>query len=142
MCFVCQVSASLPNAVPAPRAAAQRAAWLLRLFALSITLLGLAAQQRVLTPAIRSSASVVQVVAERTQRLETEAVRAEPALRAAAAPVFVRVPWFVGATVVRRELGIRARAAAPPAAPAFLSLSYFHSKRRIPRMNSEEPPRA
>jgi hypothetical protein len=123
------------------RAVTRRTQWL-RLFALVITLLGLAAQQRALTPAIRSSAGVVRLVAERTQRLETEAVRAEPALRVAAAPVFVRVPWFAGPSVVRFELGARARSALPKAEPSYSSLSHFHSKRRIPRMNSEEPPRA
>jgi len=141
MCFVSPVSVSVPSTVPARPAVVRRKQWL-RLFALVITLLGLAAQQRVLTPAVRPSASVARLVAERTQRLETQAVRAEPALRIAAAPVFARVPWFSEPTVVRSELRVRACAAPPPPDRCGASISHFHSKRRIPRMNSEEPPRA
>jgi hypothetical protein len=139
MCFVSRVS--VPSRVPVRRMAVERTHGL-RLFALLIMLLGLAAQQRILAPAVRPSASVVRLVAERAQSLETQAVRADAALRVAAAPVFARLPWFSEPTIVRPELFVRAGSALPPPDRSCASISYFHSKRRIPRMNSEEPPRA
>jgi len=139
MCFVSRVSAS--STVGVRRTIAQRAPWL-RLFALLIALLGLSAQQRMLTPAVRPSASVVRLVAERVQSIETHALRSEPATRVAAAPVFARVPWFTVPSAVWPDLVARSYFAPSAAVRASASLSHFHSKRRIPRMNSEEPPRA
>jgi len=117
----------------------------LRLFALLIALLGVLAQQRVLSPAARPSSSVVRLMAERVQSIETHAVRAEPALRVPAAPIFARVPWFPEPAAFWRPLGVegcRAPLLAARAARAYTSISHFHGQRRIPRMNSEEPPRA
>jgi hypothetical protein len=141
MCFVFVVSVSDRSPVPTRPASVARAQRF-RLFALFIMLLGLVAQQRVLAPALRPDDSVVRLVAERVQSLETQAVRAEPALRIAQAPVFARVPSFSEPTVVRAQLAVRACAASPPLDRSYTSVSHFHSKRRIPRMNSEEPPRA
>ncbi|MEI9949385.1 MAG: hypothetical protein WDO74_10480 [Pseudomonadota bacterium] len=142
MCFVSLVSLNLSRTAPARAAVVRRAHWL-RLFALLLTVLGLAAQQRVLTPAVRASTSVVRLVAERVQSIETHAVRAEPALRVAAAPVFARVPWFSEPIVSWPRLSHLRACLAPPSADRLrASISHFHSKRRIPRMNSEEPPRA
>ena len=139
MCFVSLVSAA---STVSARAAVNRRAYGLRLFALLITLFGLAAQQRVLTPAVRPSASVVRLVAERVQSIETHAVRAEPAARVAPAPVFARVPWRSEPLVAWPRSDIRVCPAPPSAEQSYASRSHFHSKRRIPRMNSEEPPRA
>lgn len=142
MCFVSAVSvnASVSSTVAVRRTVVRRAFWL-RLFALSIALLALVAQQRVLAPAVRPSASVARLVAERVQSIESHALRAEPALRVDIAPVFARVPWFSPPSALWPELGVRARPAPPTAAQSCVSISHFHSKRRIPRMNSEEPPR-
>jgi hypothetical protein len=105
-------------------------------------LLALVAQQRVLAPTIRSNDSVVRLVAERVQKLETHAVRAEPALRIAPAPIFARLPWFCEPSVDRSQFDVGACTASAPLNGSYTQVSYFHSKRRIPRMNSEEPPRA
>ena len=142
MCFVpSTVISKVSSAAPASPAVVRRALGL-RLFALLITLLGLAAQQRVLTPAARPSASVVRLVAERVQSIETHAVRAEPALRVAVAPIFARVPCVSVCAVVWPRPGVQPCPALSTADQCRASISHFHSKRRIPRMNSEEPPRA
>lgn len=113
-----------------------------RLFALLLTLLGLVAQHRVLTPAVRPSVSVARLVAERVQSIETHAVRADAALRVAPAPVFDRIPPFREPVVTWLRFQDHARSASPGLEPTCASISHFHSQRRIPRMNSEEPPRA
>jgi len=123
------------------RAVVRRAHWL-RLFALLIVLLGLGAQQRVLRPLVRPSDAVARLSAERVHGIETQAVRAEPALRFDAAPIFARVPWSFEPTVAFPRRAVQASAAPSSGARARASISHFHSKRRIPRMNSEEPPRA
>jgi len=109
---------------------------------LLLALLGLVAQQRVLTPAVRSSAPLVRLVAERLQSIETHAVRAQPALRVVAAPVFVRIPSFGDGMLARASVRVPERAEPPPSQPGRPSIAHFHGQRRIPRMNSEEPPRA
>jgi len=139
MCFVSNVSVS--SKIQVRSAVVRRARWL-RLFALLLTLLGLAAQQRVLTPVVRPSDSVARLVAERIQSIETHAVRAEPALRVAAAPVFARVPPLSEGIVAWSRASVQPCLAPPCAERATASNTHFHSKRRIPRMNSDEPPRA
>lgn len=133
--------ARVSSKVSARPVVVRRAHWL-RLFALLVTLLALAAQQRVLTPVLRPSASVARLVAERVQSIESHAVRADPALRVAAAPIFDRLPWFPEPIVTRSRLFFETYLAPPSLEPACALLSHFHSMRRIPRMNSEEPPRA
>ena len=148
MCFVSQVSTSVSRPKRARRTVARRphGSWLracwLRAFVLLITLLGLVAQQRVLTPVVRPSASVARLVAERVQSIETHAVRAEPSLRVAPAPALPRVPSFPEPIVAWPRVFVPAFSAPPPAAPVDASIGHFHGQRRIPRMNSEEPPRA
>lgn len=148
MCFVSQVrtSGSRPNG--ARRAVARRtrahvlrACWL-RAFVLLITLLGLVAQQRVLAPVVRPVDSVARLVAERVQSIETHAVRSEPSLRVAPAPVLARVPCFSEPTIAWPSFFVAAFSAPSLARPAYASIGHFHGQRRIPRMNSEEPPRA
>jgi hypothetical protein len=107
-----------------------------------IVLLGLGAQQRVLRPVVRPSAPVARLSAERAHSIETQAVRAEPALRVEAVPVFARVPCFPEPIAAWPRLAVPASATASSGVRACAVLSHFHSKRRIPRMNSEEPPRA
>ena len=141
MCLVLLVNESVASTGPRRLSVSRRTHWL-RLFALLIALLGLSAQQRVLTPTVRPSAPVARLVVERVQSIETHAVPAQSALRVAAAPVFARVPWFSEPSFDWPQSGVRAGPALLPADPSYVSLSHFHSKRRIPRMNSEEPPRA
>jgi len=141
MCLVLLVNESAARTGPTRPSVVRRAHWL-RVFALLIALLGLSAQQRVLSPTVRPSAPVARLVAERVQSIETHAVPAQSALRVVQAPVFARVPWFSPPTFNWPQLGVRARPTQPSADPSYASLSHFHSKRRIPRMNSEEPPRA
>jgi hypothetical protein len=135
------VSSSVAVRVRAQKSVARRACFL-RCLALLLTLFGILAQHRVLTPTLRPSTSVIRQIAERAQSRETHALRAEQALRVAAAPVFARVPSLPVPFAARRWPRVAA-ALAPAAAadPSLAYLSHFHSKRRIPRMNSEEPPR-
>ena len=148
MCFVSRVrtSGSRPNG--ARRAVARRArahvlrACWLRAFVLLLTLLGLVAQQRVLAPVVRSADSVARLVVERVQSIETDAVRSEPSLRVAPAPVLARVPWWCSEPTIAWPSFVAAFSAPSPAGPAYASIGHFHGQRRIPRMNSEEPPRA
>ena len=107
-----------------------------------MTLLGVLAQQRVLSPAMRPNASVVRLIAERVQSIETHAVRAEPALRVPNAPLFGRVPRFPEPTLAWPRQRFEDCAAPLLSLRAVASISHFHAQRRIPRMNSEEPPRA
>ena len=136
---------SLTNTLRARPACVGWADWL-RPFALMITLLALALQQRVLTPTMRPSAAVVRVVAERPPSIETHALRAQPALRVAITPAYVRlfarVPWSFEAIASWPRADARIDVPASCADQLCASVSHFHSKRRIPRMNSEEPPRA
>jgi hypothetical protein len=137
MCFEFQVTANVPRG-----GRARPAAHWLRLLALVLTLLGLAVQQRVLTPAVRPSTGVVRLVAPRVKSLETQAVRAEPAVRVAATPMLARVPLLTQPIIAQRQDRVELGPALPPPGRCCASVSHFHSKRRIPRMNSEEPPRA
>lgn len=150
MCFVWRVSTRVLVRLGVRRAGGHRstARWLhacwLRVFVLLLTLLGSVAQQRVLTPVLRPSASV-RVVAERVQSIETDALRAETSLRVVPAPVLGRVPWFPTPVAVWPRFRARSfsfGAPPPPLAPAGPSIAHFHGQRRIPRMNSEDPPRA
>ena len=141
MCLVLLVSDSVASTGQRRLSVVRRTHWL-RLFALLIALLGLSAQQRVLAPTVRPSAPVARLVAERVQSIESHAVPAQSALRVAAAALFARVPRFSEPTFNWPQFSVRARPAPPSADPSYVSPSHFHSKRRIPRMNSEEPPRA
>lgn len=147
MCFVSGVTRSVPSPNRATRAVVRRSSGLracwLRVFALFVMLFGLVAQQRVLTPLVRPSVSVARLVAERAQSIETHAVRAEPSLRVAPAPVFARLPGFTEPFFSWPRCRARfSEVASPPTEPACVSIGHFHGQRRIPRMNSEEPPRA
>jgi len=141
LCFVSLLAMSVSSTVPGRRPIVRRAHWL-RLIALLVALLGLSAQQRTLTPALRPNASVVRVVAQRVQSIESQAVRAQPAVRVPAAPEFGRIPSFSEPRVAGPRPSAERCKAPPDSSALCVSTSHFHSKRRIPRMNSDEPPRA
>lgn len=140
LCLGSVVSTRALNRINLRRAVVRRQSWL-RLFAALVALLGLLAQQRVLTPVVRPSASVARLVAERVQSIETHAVRVEPGLRVAAAPVFARLPPFPQPIIPAARFRVSGGSAPAPDAGLHGPLGHFHTQRRIPRMNSEEPPR-
>ena len=119
----------------------------LRVLALLVALLLLAAQPRAFAAGLPLLGSGSHVVANHAPHVGGHALRVEVALRVAPAPVLGRVPSLPPCLVVPRWLG---RASSPvgaalaPAArgaPRGVSLGHFHSQRRIPRMNSDEPQR-
>ena len=114
----------------------------MRFLALLVSLLALVAQPRVVAPVPISQAPVVRLVAERAQHIESAVLRAEVAVRVAAAPVFPRLPWFCTDALRWRSPSVRFSFEPDGAGQLRLGVTHFHSKRRIPRMNSEEPPRA
>jgi hypothetical protein len=112
-----------------------------QLFALLVAVLALCAQQRVVR-VVRLVPSASRVVSERPETIESNALRADPSPRVARAPLLARLPVFSAPTA-----GLRVPHACLAIAPSAGVLgaqrvTHFHSKRRIPRMNSEEPPRA
>jgi hypothetical protein len=122
------------------RASAARSA-LVQLFALLVAVLALCAQQRVVRT-VRLAPAATRVVGERPETIESNALRAESPPRVAPASVLARLPVF-SPPVAGLHLPI-ARSAVPPSACVRRAqrVTHFHAKRRIPRMNSEEPPRA
>ena len=114
-----------------------------RLLAVFVVLLALLAQQRTLLPVVRQPVAVVRLVAERCEHVQSNALRGDVTLRVAPSPALPR-PLDPAAPVPSSIS--RPRARPEPALAASLQPAevprHFHSKRRIPRMNSEEPPRA
>ena len=115
-----------------------------RLLALLLVLVAMLGQQRVVTPVVHHSAPpVARLVCERAELIQSNALRSEVAPRLAPAPVLARPP-------AEPVVVAAARFGSVGEPPLLLEASlqpgevshYFHSKRRIPRMNSEEPPRA
>jgi len=121
--------------------AGKHAPWL-RFLALLLALLALSAQQRTLSPVLRPMAPVLRLVAERAQQVERHALRADATPRVAPAPVFARAPSVSGLGIVGRAPTAYLASTGEVAGQVRQAVSHFHSKRRIPRMNSEEPPRA
>lgn len=113
-----------------------------RLLALLLVLAAVLGQQRVVTTAWHHPAPVARLASERAELIQSNALRSEVASRLAPAPVFARPPALavVLPPVRFRSLG-EPTLALESRAPAEVAC-HFHSKRRIPRMNSEEPPRA
>ncbi|HTA92599.1 MAG TPA: hypothetical protein VK745_23635 [Polyangiaceae bacterium] len=123
-----------------PRAVARSLA--LRVCALFVALLTLSAQQRVIEIAPLVAASESRIVPERSPRVESAALRVEAPLRVARAPLLTRLPLaatFFTASRSPLAYGVSPRAERAQRARV---TTHFHAKRRIPRMNSEEPPRA
>jgi hypothetical protein len=107
-----------------------------------VALLTFAAQQRVseVTPLVLASES--RAVSERAPRAEHAALRVEVGLGVLRAPLLTRLPLaatFFTASRLRLAYGVSPRA---EHVARVRVVTHFHAKRRIPRMNSEEPPRA
>jgi hypothetical protein len=133
------MSGNSAQAAPAPCSGRSASA---RGVALLVALLVVLLQPRVFAASAgQLGASVSRVVAAHSQRVETNALRAGAAVRVAP-PLLYRAPCLPAAPAVRAWPGVRVAAA--PARPGQVrqAVSHFHSKRRIPRMNSDEPPRA
>jgi hypothetical protein len=114
-----------------------------QLFALVATLLALLAQQRFVESAPLVAASEARVVAGHAPRVESHALRVEATVRVARAPLLTRLPlsatFFCTASRIPSERGLFARAQCVERAQV---ATHFHAKRRVPRMNTEEPPRS
>jgi hypothetical protein len=136
---VCRVTCR-PNRAPRRRAARRSA--LLRLFALLVAVLALNAQQRVVKAVHLLSATTIRAVAERPETVESDALRAEPSLRIARAPFLTRLPVATNAVLVFGSAGESSLLVRAARGQRVELVTHFHAKRRIPRMNSEEPPRA
>ena len=114
-----------------------------RFLALLLAVLAVLGQQRVVTPVVHRVAPVARSISERAELIQSNAVRGEAASRLAPTPVLSRppaLPFVVPAAQpwpVNEPQGLLASLPRPGEVPR-----HFHSKRRIPRMNSEEPPRA
>ncbi|HEY3666094.1 MAG TPA: hypothetical protein VGL19_08850 [Polyangiaceae bacterium] len=114
-----------------------------RCFALLLALLIVSLPLRALAVTAGPLASPgSRLLAKRSQALQLNAVRAEVVVRVAPAPVLDRPPCLPAHLAVRPWRS--ARLAPPRARGSQLrqAVSHFHSKRRIPRMNTDEPPRA
>ena len=142
MCLVLLVNESVASTGPRRLSVVRRTHWL-RLFALLIALLGLVG------PAARAHAHGAPKRPGRAARGRARAEYRDPcrARRVGAARCCVRRSLLAcrgsqNPSFNWPRFGVRACPALPSAGPSYVSLSHFHSKRRIPRMNSEEPPRA
>lgn len=113
-----------------------------RLFALFVLTLTLFAQQRVARAAHLAELAVSSGASERAERIESNALHVEVAVRVARAPFLARLPIVPPLLSGFRAPGwqrlLQVRAAHQERAQLG---AHFHAKRRIPRMNSEEPPR-
>ena len=112
-----------------------------RLFALLVALLVGALQPRLVAAPAAYGGAAPRVVAQHAPRAETNALRADVAARVAPAPVLSRPPSLLAAVGALRWPSERLVAAEPSPAQSRQPVVHFHSKRRIPRMNSDEPPR-
>jgi len=114
----------------------------LRFLALLVTLLALGAQQRSLRAERAVSDAALRVLPERPETLESKALCAPSPVRVAPAPFLERLKVVaLGVAPVHRANArwLVSRALALRGAQV---LTHFHAQRRIPRMNTEEPPRA
>jgi hypothetical protein len=117
----------------------RRATWL-RIAALLVALFGLAAQQRVVRaePVVAASASRIGVA--HAPRVESNALCVASSCRVAPTPRFAGVPVLAWFTRDPRVVTLRLLSARAERSQRALASTHFHAKRRIPRMNSEEPP--
>ena len=114
---------------------------LVQLFALIVAVLALCAQQRAVRFA-RLVPSAPVVVGERPETIESNALRAESPPRVAPAPVLARLPIASTTSAGLHVPNARLAVTRATGVQRAQRVTHFHSKRRIPRMNSEEPPRA
>jgi hypothetical protein len=115
-----------------------------RLFALLVALLVVAMQPRALAQSAPLGSSVPRI-AEHAEHIDSNALRVDSAVCVTATPALARAPSLPGAfgrLQAWRWPSERVDIAPLLASQRAQSVTHFHSKRRIPRMNSEEPPRA
>jgi hypothetical protein len=129
-----------PHRLPRRRVAPRSA--LLRLCALLVALLALGAQQRVVRAVHWVPLAATQVVSERSEKVESNALRVESPERVAPAPRSGRVPVDTSLATALRACQAHATSTRAVGVRRAQRTTHFHAKRRIPRMNSEEPPRA
>ena len=115
-----------------------------RLLALLLVLVAVLGQQRVITPATHApTAAVARLVAERAELIQSNALRSEVAARLAPPTVLARPPSLPVVVPPARLRSLDEPVCTlEPLRRSGEVPRHFHSKRRIPRMNSEEPPRA
>ncbi|MEO8904423.1 MAG: hypothetical protein ABI627_23140 [Polyangiaceae bacterium] len=132
------VSPAAPSTPSAGRSAG------VRLLALLLGLLALAVQPRAFAAGLPLTSSGPHIAAHHAPRAESHALRVEGALRVASSPVLGRVPCAPPEWVTPRWRTPCRAAVGPSSARALRGerLSHFHSLRRIPRMNSDEPRRS
>jgi hypothetical protein len=111
-----------------------------QLFALLVALLALCAQQRVVRT-VRLAPNPTRIVGERPETIEGNALRAESPPRVAPASVLARLPVFSPPIAGLHVPSARSAATRAACVQRAQRVTHFHAKRRIPRMNSEEPPR-
>ncbi|HEY4102841.1 MAG TPA: hypothetical protein VGM44_03085 [Polyangiaceae bacterium] len=130
----------LPSRARARRAES-RSVWV-RWFALLVCVVALVAQTRAASAFELVRVSSSSVVREHVERSESKALFVQASLGVARAPFLMRlpiVPASFSAFGIPTNFGLVARARQGVCAER---VTHFHAKRRIPRMNSEEPPRA
>ncbi|HEX3851064.1 MAG TPA: hypothetical protein VHW01_08865 [Polyangiaceae bacterium] len=134
------MSGELPQLAPVQCSGRSASA---RGFGLFLALLVVLLQPRAFAAStVQLGASVTRVVAAHSQRVETDALRASAAVRVAPPQTFFRAPCLPTDWLPRLSPRARVAVARVRASQVRQAVSHFHSKRRIPRMNSDEPPRA
>jgi hypothetical protein len=113
----------------------------LRCFALLVTLLALGAQQRGLRAEHAVAHAALRVVPERPETLESKALCAPASVRVAPAPFLERVKVVTFGVALVQRANARWLVSSTRALQGAQVLTHFHAQRRIPRMNTEEPPR-
>ena len=115
----------------------------MRLFAILLAVLALGAQQRVVNTVRLVPVTATRAVAERSkaETIESNAVRAVSVARVARAPLLTRLPVAPAPVGSSRSPGVRLLISRAAFVQRAQLVTHFHAKRRIPRMNSEEPPR-
>jgi hypothetical protein len=111
-----------------------------RLFALLVALLMVAMQPRAVALSAPLGGTASRIV-KHAERIEHNALRVDSAACIAAA-VLARAPSLPALLSAWRWPSARLALGPPAATHGAQPLTHFHSKRRIPRMNSDEPPRA
>lgn len=113
----------------------------MRLFAVLLTVLALGAQQRVSETVRSVPPTATSVVAERGAGVQSDVVHAAPSVHVAKAPLLARLPIVPAFVTASRLPSVRRLVVGATFAQRGQLVTHFQAKRRIPRMNSEEPPR-
>jgi hypothetical protein len=115
--------------------------WGVRCFALLLALLVVRVLPPMLAAGQAATASAPRISGKQSPRVETNALRVTVAVRVAPAPLLARVPSWPAPLAAYRWPSARLSSVAR-AGQLRQPVTHFHSKRRIPRMNEDEPPRA